>query len=63
MSWGILSIPSFWTPLWQATVFKSTGKLLTDFVSKYENYPSIQASGDQVAKMYSAVRGSTYMNF
>ena len=54
-SWSILAIPAFWTPQWQANTFKGSGNLLTDFVSKYENYPALHASGDQVAKMYNAV--------
>ena len=54
-SFGILAVPAFWTPIWQTKAFKGTGNLLTDFVSKYENYPAIHASGAQVAKMYNAL--------
>ena len=55
LSWNILGFPAFWTPIWQATTFKGMGCLLTEFVSKYENHQSIQASGEQVIKMYNAV--------
>ena len=54
-SWNILGFPAFWTPIWQATTFKSLGKLLTDFVSKYEDYPAIHASDDRVTKIYNSI--------
>ena len=47
--------PAYVSPIGQATAFKGFGKLLTDFASKYENYPTIQASGHVIEKMYHTV--------
>ena len=46
--------PAFVAPICQASAFKGFGKALTDFASKYENYPAIQASGHAIEKMYNA---------
>ena len=42
-------------PLWHSIAFKGAGKLLTEFATVYNKYPSIQASKDRVSEIYKAV--------